>query len=66
MTKNTYRTEDKKKYYILECPRCGWEGLSRDCAVVEDSDDIETEEGFYYICPDCEREKLEIMLNKVE
>lgn len=47
-----YSEEDLKKWWVAKCPKCGWEGLSRDCGggyPIADTGDFDDP-----TCPKCD------------
>jgi hypothetical protein len=45
-----FTVEDLKRYWFVECPKCGWKGLSRDtdCSQIADTGDYDDPK-----CPKC-------------
>jgi phage FluMu protein Com len=51
-----YTEEELKKYWKVKCPRCGWKGLSRDCAggnAIADTGDYDD-----ILCPECIKKEI--------
>lgn len=47
-----YSEEDLKKWWVAKCPKCGWEGLTRDCGggrAIADTGDFDDP-----TCPKCD------------
>lgn len=58
-----YTEEELKKYWIAKCPRCGWEGLSRDCA---GGDEQIADTGDYRdpLCPECIKKDIWVVIDE--
>jgi len=63
-TSREYTSDELKKWWVSECPKCKWSGLSRDCegggalADTGDYDDV--------VCPECYKREEWVAVNEAE
>ena len=59
-----YTKKELKNWWIAKCPRCGWEGLSRDCAGGGQIADIGDSEDS--LCPECFKEEIWVIVDDID
>lgn len=60
MTAN-YTDDELEKWWIATCPRCGWEGLSKDCKGGEQIADTGDYDDCY--CPECWKKDIWVIVD---